>query len=125
MAVRQIVKIDEEKCNGCGLCVSPCVEGAITIEDGKAKVKNEKLCDGAGFCIGVCPRGALTVEHREAPEFDEHAVEEHVKQNPGTYVPQVCHRCGRNEDQVVVMPCRQHGRSIWVCTGCLPALIHG
>ncbi len=125
MAVRQIVKIDEEKCNGCGLCVSPCVEGAITIENGKARVKNEKLCDGAGFCIGVCPQGALSLEYREAPDFDEREVEENIKQNPGKYIPQVCFRCGRNEDEAAVLPCRKQGQSIWVCTSCLPALIHG
>jgi len=125
MAERQIVKIDEEKCNGCGQCVSPCVEGAITIENGKAKVKKEELCDGAGFCIGVCPQGALTVEAREAVAFDEQAVEEHLKQNPGSYFPQVCFNCGKTEDEVPVLPCRNKGQSLWVCTKCLPVLIHG
>lgn len=125
MAKRQIVKIDEEKCNGCGQCVSPCVEGAITIEDGKARVKREELCDGAGFCIGVCPQGALTVETREAVPFNEQAVEEHVKQNPGAYIPQVCFSCGNTEDNVPLLPCRNKGQSLWVCTKCLPALIHG
>lgn len=125
MAIRQIVKIDEEKCNGCGQCVSPCVEGAITIEDGKAKVIREELCDGAGFCLGVCPQGALTLETREAAAFDEQAVEEHVKQNPGSYIPQACFNCGNTEDDVPVLPCRNKGQSLWVCTKCLPALIHG
>ena len=76
MAVRSIVHIDEELCNGCGLCVTPCAEGAIEIVDGKAKVMKEELCDGAGFCLAVCPEGALTVEKREAPEFDEEAAAE-------------------------------------------------
>ncbi len=125
MAERQIVKIDEEKCNGCGQCVSPCVEGAITIENGKARVKREELCDGAGFCIGVCPQGALTVETREAADFDEHAVEMHVKQNPGSYIPQACFNCGKTENEVTVLPCRKKGQSLWVCTKCLPVLIHG
>jgi len=61
---RQIVRIDEESCNGCGLCVSPCAEGAIQIVEGKAKVIREELCDGAGFCLGVCPTGALTFGDR-------------------------------------------------------------
>ena len=73
MAVRSIVKIDEDLCTGCGLCVTPCAEGAIEIVDGKAKVMKEELCDGAGFCLAVCPEGALTVEKRDAPEFDEDA----------------------------------------------------
>src|SRR5450759_5936198 len=76
---RQIVRIDEDLCTGCGVCVSPCAEGAITIGDGKAKVVREELGDGAGFCLGVCPTGALTVEEREAPEFDHVAVEKHVE----------------------------------------------
>ncbi|KAF1085588.1 Ferredoxin-3 [Sporotomaculum syntrophicum] len=125
MAKRQIVKIDEEKCNGCGQCVSPCVEGAITIEDGKARVKREELCDGAGFCIGVCPQGALTVETREAAAFNEQAVEEQVKQNPGSYIPQVCFNCGNTEEEVFLLPGRNKGQSLWVCTKCLPTLIHG
>ncbi len=76
MAVRSIVKIDEDLCTGCGLCVTPCAEGAIEIIDGKAKVMKEELCDGAGFCLAVCPEGALTVEKRDAPEFDEDAAAE-------------------------------------------------
>jgi len=58
---RTIVKIDEELCNGCGKCVTPCAEGAIVMMDGKAKVIKEELCDGAGFCLAVCPTGALRV----------------------------------------------------------------
>lgn len=125
MARRQIVKIDEELCNGCGVCVSPCAEGAITIENGKAKVNNEALCDGAGFCLGVCPQGALSLEYREAPDFDEAAVEEHQRKNQGTYIAQACFKCGRDEDEVYVLPCRRDGQAIWVCTKCLPGLIHG
>ena len=62
-------------CNGCGLCVTPCAEGAIQIIDGKARVVREELCDGAGFCLAVCPTGALTIETREAVAFDHHAAE--------------------------------------------------
>lgn len=122
---RQIVKIDEDKCTGCGLCVSPCAEGAIAIEDGKARVIREELCDGAGFCLGVCPEGALTLEEREATEFSHAAVEEHIKSRPRDYIPQSCFRCSNTEDDVPVLPSRYQGNSVWVCTRCLPGLIHG
>jgi ferredoxin len=75
---RTIIKIDEEKCTGCGLCILTCAEGALQIIDGKAKVVSEKFCDGLGACIGKCPVGALTVEEREAEEFDEEAAKNHV-----------------------------------------------
>lgn len=77
--LRNIVKIDEEKCNGCGLCASACHEGAIGIIGGKAKLLREDYCDGLGNCLPACPTGAITIEKREAPEFDEKAVEENMK----------------------------------------------
>lgn len=69
MAKRQIVKIDQEKCDGCGLCVPSCAEGAIVIVDGKAQLLADKFCDGLGACLGECPVGALTIEERESDEF--------------------------------------------------------
>ena len=78
MAVRKIINIDEEKCNGCGQCVVDCAEAAIQIVNGKAKLVKEVYCDGLGVCIGSCPTGALTVVQREAEAFDEMATERHI-----------------------------------------------
>ena len=118
--LRHIVKIDKSLCNGCGACAIPCAEGAIKIVKGKAVVVKEELCDGAGFCLGACPTGALSIEERDAPAFDEGKVAKSKR-----YISQKCFNCGAGEEARVLMPVRKNGESLWVCTKCLPSLIHG
>jgi len=77
-SIRQIVKIDEELCDGCGECLPSCAEGAIEIIGGKARLKAENLCDGMGACLGICPQGAITIEERPADDFNE--TEIHIQQ---------------------------------------------
>lgn len=125
MIPRKIVRIDEAKCTGCGLCVSPCMEGAIVIVEGKAKVLREELCDGAGSCLGVCPTGALSIEVRDAAPFDRASAETVASKEQAPYAVQHCFRCGAAEDDLTLLPTRASGTSAWVCVRCLPALIHG
>ena len=72
--IRKIIKIDESKCNGCGLCAKACHEGAIGIVDGKAKLLREDYCDGLGDCLPACPTGAISFDVRDALAYDEQAV---------------------------------------------------
>src|SRR5690606_1796888 len=89
---RDIIKIDEEKCNGCGLCVPNCHEGALQVIDGKVRLVSELMCDGLGACIGHCPEGAITIEKREAEPYDEIAViSEMVKKGPNTVIAHLKH----------------------------------
>ena len=77
--IRKIIRIDKEKCNGCGACADACHEGAIDIINGKAELVREHFCDGLGDCLPECPTGAISFEEREAPAYDEEAVKKAQK----------------------------------------------
>ena len=125
--LRQIIHIDEEKCNGCGLCAAACHEGAIDIVDGKAKLVRENFCDGFGDCLPNCPTGAITFETREAPAYDEAAViraqeakemnemkhEHHEGGCPGSKMMQFAHNEEDNTQVSTAKPVSRLGQ--WPC----------
>ena len=96
---RQIIKIDEDKCTGCGLCVPDCPEGALQVIDGKVRLVGELLCDGLGACIGNCPEGAIRIEEREAEAYDEKKVMDNIiKAGPAVLAAHIKHLKDHNQD---------------------------
>ena len=104
--IRRIITIDEEKCNGCGLCAEACHEGAIGMVDGKAKLLREDYCDGLGDCLPACPMNAISFEEREAPAYDEEAVRKAKMEKFGVKLP-----CGCPGTQSKAISRRQTGSS--------------
>jgi len=98
MVKRKIIKIDTQKCNGCGVCIPNCPEGALQVIDGKARLISDLFCDGLGACIGECPEGAIEVEEREAQKYDEARVMENIsKQGENTILAHLKHLKDHNE----------------------------
>jgi ferredoxin len=102
MSRRTIISIDEEKCNGCGLCIPNCPEGAMQIIDGKARLVSDLFCDGLGACVGYCPEGAITLTEREAAPYDEaRAMANIAPHGPGTIAAHLEHLAAHGEERLL------------------------
>lgn len=98
--IRKIITINEDACNGCGLCAAACHEGAIGMVDGKARLLRDDYCDGLGDCLPVCPTGAITFEKREAAAYDEGAVKAAMAEREGKKAPLPCGCPGSNSKAI-------------------------
>lgn len=120
---RQMIQIDEEKCNGCGNCITGCPEGALALVEGKARLVKESYCDGLGACLGHCPTGALVVVEAEAEAYDETAVISHLQTNaPDMLEPHLAHL--REHAPELLLPSFRPGMAPAAPQGCPGAQIH-
>lgn len=120
---RKIINIDENRCNGCGVCIPNCPEGAIQIIDNKARLVSELCCDGLGACLGHCPQGAISIEEREAQPYDEKKVMENIiKQGPNVIKAHLKHLKDHDEKKYLeeaLDSLKEHGMEIeWENSGC-------
>lgn len=138
-AMRKIIEIDEELCDGCGQCIPDCREGALVLVDGKARLVAERLCDGLGACLGVCPTGALKVIEREAEAFDEAEVQRRMRAQQAAPGPCAAHNAARDLDAASSALCHWpvqlrlvppeapflQGADILLVADCVPVAVRG